>query len=123
MTDDDDLDSVPVRKAPDPSTPMGRIEGHDQSKYARLWGIDLDTPADDDYPGGQADFELTIKLMWCDWAEARGSFLDNTRREIDLEDFAAAWRPPTMSEMIEEEIERREEEARRRRDQDPEVRH
>jgi hypothetical protein len=130
---DNEFDPIPVRLPPDDRTPMGRIEGRDKRRYARLWGIDLDAPADDDgYPGGRADFDLCIKMMFCDHAELDRPHLDGGPmwRNIDLEEFAAAWRPPTESEMIEEEIDRQiaeriaEERARREAEApDPETRH
>ncbi len=133
MIDDDD--PPPQRRPPDPSTPEGRIQGIHRRRYARLWGIDLDMPADDDYPGGEADFELTYKLMSFDHHKAEESVFgpiggynrDGRERrfsdELDLEEFAAAWRPPTMSEMIEMEIAERIAAERRARDPDPEARH
>jgi hypothetical protein len=143
--DDDDDDLPPQPRPPDDTTPYGRIWGRDKRRYARLWGVDLDRPASDDCPSGEEEFRTTYLLMSMDHSAAEdqtfgpigsrafggGKVLpDGTYRprhpfddHLDEEEFAAAWRPPTMSEMIEEEIERREEEARRRRDQDPEVRH
>ena len=106
MIDDDDL--IPIRHPPNPATPWGRIKGRDRRRYARLWGIDLDLEFDG--YSGQADFDLSFKMMFCDDAEAEGIGRPE-HRTIDPEKFAAAWRPPTMSEMIEEEIARRRAEA------------
>jgi hypothetical protein len=129
--DDDDFDPIPVRRPPYDSTPYGRIWGRDKRKYARLWGIDLDLPPDGDYPGGEADFRVTCLLMGHDHHLAEeqafgqwGGGPDGRRRsvhdEIPLEEFAAAWTPPTEEDFIEEEIERREAEAALgRRDSDP----
>jgi hypothetical protein len=126
---DDDLDPIPVRRPPDDSTPHGRIEGRDRRKYARLWGIDLDIPPDDvyGYPGGQAEFDLVYKLMGGDLHQAeearRAAGMSWRESALDLEEFAAAWRPPSESEMIEEEIAWRIAEERRQRDPDPRTRH
>jgi hypothetical protein len=121
MPDDDEFDTIPVRRPPDPDTPSGRIQGIHKRKYARLWGVALDI-VDGDY-NGQDDFDVTYKLMWSDHARAEGLWGDNTRREIDLEEFALAWRPPTESEMIDEIIAERIAEERAAREPDPEARH
>ena len=122
MIDDDD-DPPRRRAAPDPNTPMGRIEGIHRRRYARLWRVDLDLPADDDYSGGQAEFDLCLKMMWCDHVKAEGPISGPSHREIDLEEFASAWRPPSLSELIEEIIAERIAAERAARDPDPEARH
>jgi hypothetical protein len=138
MTLDDDDDLPPQPRPPDDTTSYGRIWGRDKRRYARLWGVDLDRRTSDDCPiGGDEEFRTTYLLMSMDHAAAEdemfgpiGGGKDGRPRHpfndhLDKEEFAAAWRPPTESEMIEEEIERREEEARRRRypNPDPETRH
>jgi hypothetical protein len=128
--DSDDLDGLrPHPHGYDDKTAWGRINGRDRRKYARLWGIDLDIPPFDEpgghYPGGEADFDLTVKLMSFDHGTAQGSYRDGTHRDIDEEEFAAAWRPPTESEMLDEIIVARIAEERRQRELEtgPETRH
>jgi hypothetical protein len=99
--DRDDLDPTPSRRPPDDATPMGRIEGRDRERYARLWGVDLDTAA------GQEDFDTDCKMMWVEHAETEGVPGEPSYRAIDLEQFARAWRPMSESEYYEAEIERR----------------
>jgi hypothetical protein len=144
MTLDDDDDLPPQPRPPDDTTPHGRIWGRDKRRYARLWGVDLDRPADDDY-NGEEDFRITYLMMSSDHHDAEDEMFgpigsrafgggkvlpDGTYRprhpfddEIPLEEFAAAWRPLTMSEMIEMEIAERIAAERRARDADPEARH
>jgi hypothetical protein len=118
--DDDDL--PPQRPVYDDKTDWGRINGRDKRKYARLWGVDLDQPADDDY-SGEEHYSLCIKMMFIAHCEAEGPIGEPGHRKIDLEEFARAWRPPTESEMLDEIIA-----ERRRAEQDasaldPETRH
>jgi len=129
MPDDDDA-LPPVKREYDDKTAHGRINGRDRRKYAHLWGIDLDRPAEDDCISGQREFDIDYMTMSGEHYEAEGPVGDRGRRKIDLEQFAAAWRPMTLSEFYEEEIfereraeaerlrQRAEAEAARRRGQD-----
>jgi hypothetical protein len=110
MSDADDGLPPLKRPAPDERRPLGRIEGRDKRKYARLWRIELD------WEFGEDDFDVCCKMMWCDWAKSN-------KPHLDLEEFAAAWMPPTESEMIEEEIAERIAEERRQRESDPGLSH
>jgi|SRR5271165_2401916 len=139
MTLDDDDDLPPQPRPPDDTTPYGRIWGRDKRRYAKLWDVDLDRPASDEGPSGEEEFRTTYLLMSMDHSAAEdemfgpiGGGKDGRKRhpfndQLDKEEFAAAWRPPTVSEMIEEEIAERIAEERRRREReggpDPEVRH
>jgi hypothetical protein len=136
---DDDL--PPQRRPSDDTTPYGRIWGRDKRRYARLWGVVLDRPASDEEPSGEEEFRTTYLMMTMDHNAAEDEMFGpigggkNGRPrhpfndEIPKEEFAAAWRPMTESEMIEEEIAERLAEERRRRgqppdsDPDPETRH
>jgi hypothetical protein len=137
---DDDDDLPPPRPTYDDKTAWGRINGRDRHRYAALWGVDLDRPREDDLMSGEEEYGLTVKLMTSDHHKCEDRALGpigvrGGREGIDLEEFAAAWRPMTESEYLDEEIERRREEeaerllqraeaeAARRRWVDPETNH
>jgi hypothetical protein len=70
--------------------------GRDRWRYAELWGCDLSTET------GRKEFTLCTKFMSMDRAEAEGIGKGPSPwPKIDLEQFAANWRPPTMSETLE----------------------
>jgi hypothetical protein len=110
---DEDDDDLPAQKAGfDDKTAWGRINGRDRRRYARLWGVDLDRRRED-LPNGEAlwsgeeEFSLNVKMMSCDHAAAEGyrpGGKSLPHRHVDEEEFAAAWRPITLSEMYDEII-------------------
>jgi hypothetical protein len=111
---DDDLDDFPppLRPSFDDKTAWGRINGRDRRRYARLWGVDLDRPREDlpngeALPSGEEEFSLNVKMMSCDHAAAEGyrpGGKSLPHRHVDKEEFAAAWRPMTLSEIYDEMI-------------------
>ena len=109
---DEDDDGLPPQKAGfDDKTPWGRINGRDRHRYARLWGVDLDRPREElpegDLPSGEEEFNLYVKMMSCDHSVAEGyrpGGKSLPHRHVDEEEFAAAWRPMTESEMLDEII-------------------
>ena len=109
---DEDDDGLPPQKARvDDKTPWGRINGRDRCRYARLWGVDLDRPREElpegDLPSGEEEFNLYVKMMSCDHSVAEGyrpGGKSLPHRHVDEEEFAAAWRPMTESEMLDEII-------------------
>jgi hypothetical protein len=112
MFDEDD-DGLPAQKAGfDDKTAWGRINGRDRRRYARLWGVDLDRPREDlpnseALPSGEEEFSLNVKMMSCDHAAAEGYRFGGKslpHRHVDKEEFAAAWRPITLSEMYDQII-------------------
>jgi hypothetical protein len=125
MIDDDDL--PPPRPSYDDKTAWGRINGRDRRRYARLWGVDLDRPAEDDCPSGEEEFNLDVKMMSSEHSKAEGPIGGPGHRTIDKEEFAAAWRPMTESEYLDEIIAERIAALGRRDseppDLDPEPRH
>jgi hypothetical protein len=112
MLDEDD-DGLPAQRAGfDDKTAWGRINGRDRRRYARLWGVDLDRPREDlpngeALPSGEEEFNLYVKMMSCDHSVAEGyrpGGKSLPHRHVDEEEFAAAWRPMTESEMLDEII-------------------
>ena len=109
---DEDDDGLPPQKAGfDDKTPWGRINGRDRRRYARLWGVDLDRPREELPEGvlmsGEEEFILNSKLMSFDHAIAEGYRIGGRslpHRHVDEEEFAAAWRPPTLSDVYDEII-------------------
>jgi hypothetical protein len=97
-------------------------------------GVDLDRPREDDPFGtgqalmsGEEEFSLDLKMMSVAHHDAEeavfgpiGGSKDGRRRQfsdgLDEEDFAAAWRPPTMADMLDEIILERIEAERRQRE-------
>jgi hypothetical protein len=122
---DDDLDDFPppLRPSFDDKTAWGRINGRDRRRYAALWGVDLDAPAGDDYPNGEEHYSLCVKMMVIHHGTVEGPIGEPSHRTIDLEEFAAAWRPMTESEYFDELIAERIAEERRKNELDPRTRH
>ena len=106
MDDDDE----PIRRPPSPDTAWGRIIGRDRHLYADLWDCDLSTEE------GRADYDINCKMMSHDHSEAEGIGGLKPWRNIDLEEYAHNWRPPTMSELIESLLE---DERQRRAEREP----
>jgi hypothetical protein len=91
----DDRDDEP-RRLPSDATPYGRIIGRDRWRYAQAWDCDLTTAE------GREEFSICCKMMSCARAELEGIGKGPPPwRKIDLEQFAANWRPPTLSETLE----------------------
>ena len=131
MIDDDDNDFPPLRPSHDDRTAYGRICGRDREIYAKAWGIPLDY-VEDGVPIGEQLFRYATMDMSMEYSEVapRAQWGEGP----DEEQFALRWRPKTLSEMIEDEIERRRAEEAERiaalgrppsetRDSDPETHH
>ncbi len=140
MTLEDEPDDRPPLQPPhDDRTAYGRICGRDREIYAKAWGIPLDY-VEDGVPIGEQLFRYACMDMSMEYSEVapRAQWGEGP----DEEQFALRWRPKTLSEMIEDEIERhraeeteriaalgrqpREQEGRdglKTRDSDPETHH
>jgi hypothetical protein len=93
VSDDDDE----PRRLPSDATPYGRIIGRDRWRCAELWGCDLTTAE------GRETFRILSMMMSCARAEIEGIGKGRPPwRKIDLEQFAANWRPPSLSEILQD---------------------
>ena len=108
---DEDDDGLPPQKAGfDDKTPWGRIRRDRRPTPAYGASTSIGRARNcrkGILPSGEEEFNLYVKMMSCDHSVAEGyrpGGKSLPHRHVDEEEFAAAWRPMTESEMLDEII-------------------